>query len=73
MSSCIHINIAKDTTDLRVEFIAQVLTQIFKFQFQILDYKALTSKSQPNISISTWNHDQTQLTKIQQIISQNTD
>ena len=41
------------TTDLRVEFISQVLTQIFKFQFQILDYNALTSKSQPNISIST--------------------
>ena len=47
------INIAKGATDPRVEFISQVLTQIFKFQFQILDYKALTLKSQPNISIST--------------------
>ena len=49
----LFLNIAKGTTDPRVEFISQVLTQIFKFQFQILNYKTLTSKSQPNISIST--------------------
>ena len=42
-------NIAKGTTDPRVEFISQIL---IKFQFQNLNL-ALTSKSQPNISIST--------------------
>ena len=48
-----HLNIAKGTTDPRVEFISQTRTQILiKFQFQNLD-KALTSKTQPNISIST--------------------
>ena len=46
------INIAKGTTDPRVEFISQVITQILIKQFQNFD-KALTSKSQPNISIST--------------------
>ena len=54
---CLHLghkkNIAKGTTDPRVEFISQVLTQILiKFQFQNLD-EAKTSKSQPNISIWT--------------------
>ena len=53
----LRINIAKGTTDPRVEFISQILhthhTQILvKFQFQNLDL-ALTSKSQPNISIWT--------------------
>ena len=44
-------NIAKGTTDPRVEFISQVLAPVLvKFQFQDLDL-ALTSKSQPNISI----------------------
>ena len=46
-------NIAKGTADPRVEFRSQILRQILiKFQFQNLDL-ALTSKSQPNISIST--------------------
>ena len=46
-------NIAKGTTDAWVEFILQAHTQILmKFQFQNLD-KALTSKTQPNVSIST--------------------
>ena len=46
-------NIAKGTTDPRVEFISQVFTQILiKFQFQNLN-SALTSKSQQNISILT--------------------
>ena len=40
-------NIAKGTTDPRVEFILKIL---IKFQVQNLD-QALTSKSQPNISI----------------------
>ena len=44
-------NIAKGTTDPRVEFISQVLAPVLvKFQFQDLDI-ALPSKSQPNISI----------------------
>ena len=44
-----HLNIAKGTTDPRVEFISQVQTQILiKFHFQNLD-QASTSKSQPNI------------------------
>ena len=56
-----HKNIAKGTTDPRIEFglpklllkvISQVLTQIlFKFQLQNLD-QASTSKSEPNISLS---------------------
>ena len=47
------LNIAKGTTDPRVEFIwTSSYTNLDKFQFQNLDY-ALTSKSQPNISIST--------------------
>ena len=46
-------NIAKGTMDPRVEFISQVFAQILiKFQIQNLEL-ALTSKSQPNISIST--------------------
>ena len=47
-------NIAKDTTDPRVEFISQDhSSQILNIlHFQNLD-QALTSKSQPNISIST--------------------
>ena len=45
-------NIAKGTTDPRVEFISQVQTQILiKFHLQNLD-QASTSKSQPNISLS---------------------
>ena len=44
-------NIAKGTTDPRVEFLSQVQTQILiKFHFQNLD-QASTSKSQPNIII----------------------
>ena len=54
---CLHLehkkNIAKGTTDPRVEFISQVLTQILiKFQFQNLE-QASTSKSQPNMNIPT--------------------
>ena len=46
-------NIAKGTTVPRVEFISQVQTQILiKFHLQNID-KASTSKSQPNLSIST--------------------
>ena len=45
----VSLNIAKGTTDPRVEFILQIW---IKFQVQNLD-KAFTSKSQPNISIST--------------------
>ena len=45
-------NIAKGTTDPRVEFISQVITQILIKQFQNFN-KELTSKSQPNISILT--------------------
>ena len=47
-----YLNIAKGTTDPRVEFISQVQTQILiKFHLQNLD-QASTSKSQPNISLS---------------------
>ena len=47
-----NTNIAKGTTDPRVEFISQVQTEILiKFHLQNLDY-ASTSKSQPNISLS---------------------
>ena len=48
----LHIkNIAKGTTDPRVEFLSQVQTQILiKFHLQNLD-QASSSKSQPNISI----------------------
>ena len=47
------INIAKGTTDPRVEFISQVQTRILiKFHIQNLD-QATTSKSQPNICFST--------------------
>ena len=46
-------NIAKGTTDPRVEFISQVLTQILiKFHLQNLELVS-TSKSQPNINIYT--------------------
>ena len=45
-------NIAKGTTDPRVEFISQIITQILIKHLQNLD-QAPTSKSQPNISIST--------------------
>ena len=45
------LNIAKGTTDPRVEFITQVQTQILiKFHLQNLG-QASTSKSQPNISL----------------------
>merc|ERR1712223_707021 len=45
-------NIAKGTTDPRVEFLSQVQTQILiKFYLQNLD-QASSSKSQPNISLS---------------------
>ena len=45
-------NIAKGTTDPRVEFISQVQTQILiKFHLQNLDQTS-TSKSQPNINLS---------------------
>ena len=50
-------NIAKGTTDPRVEFISQVHSSQFTNldQITISEYRlsALTSKSQPNISIST--------------------
>ena len=47
------LNIAKGTTDPRVEFISQVQTQILiKFHLQNLDQES-TSKSQPYISTST--------------------
>ena len=46
-------NIAKGTTDPRIEFISQVLTQILiKFLLKNL-HQALTSKSQPNMNISS--------------------
>ena len=46
-------SIAKGTTDPRVEFISQVLTQIFiKFQLQNPE-QVWTSKSQPNMNILT--------------------
>ena len=45
-------NIAKGTTDPKVEFLSQVQTQILiKFHLQNLD-QASSSKSQPNISLS---------------------
>ena len=45
-------NIAKGTTDPRVEFKSQVQTQILiKFHLKNLD-QASTSKSQPKISLS---------------------
>ena len=45
-------NIAKGTTDPRVEFLSRVQTQILiKFHLQNLD-QASSSKSQPNISLS---------------------
>ena len=45
-------NIAKGTTDPRVEFISQVQTKILiKFHLQNLD-QGSTSKSQPNVSLS---------------------
>ena len=48
-----YINIAKGTTDPRVEFISQVLTQILiKFHLQNLE-QVSTSKSQPTMNIST--------------------
>ena len=48
----LFLNIAKGTTDPRVEFISQVQTQILiKFHLKNLD-QASTSKSEPNISIS---------------------
>ena len=51
-TNTIITNIAKGTTDPRVEFISQVQTQILiKFLLQNLD-QASTSKSQPNISLS---------------------
>ena len=46
------LNIAKGTTDPRIEFISQVQTKILiKLHLQNLD-QASTSKSQPNISLS---------------------
>ena len=46
-------NIAKGTTDPRVEFILQVLAQILIiFHLQNLE-QVSTSKSQPNMNIST--------------------
>ena len=46
-------NIAKGTTDPRIEFLSQVQKQILiKFHFQNLD-QASVSKSQSNIIIST--------------------
>jgi hypothetical protein len=46
------LNIAKGTTDPRVEFLSQVQTQILiKFHLQNFD-QASSSKSQPNISLS---------------------
>ena len=46
-------NIAKGTTDPRVELILQVFTQILiKFHFQNIEQVSI-SKSQPNMNIST--------------------
>ena len=48
----LYENIAKGTTDRRVEFLSQVQKQIsIKFHLQNLD-QASASKSQPNISLS---------------------
>ena len=57
LKEALNVNIAKGTTDPRVEFFLlkfkQVQTQILvKFHLQNLN-QALTSKSQPNISNST--------------------
>ena len=53
LSSIYLTNIAKGTTDPRVEFISQVQTQILiKFHLQNLELVS-TSKSQPNINIYT--------------------
>ena len=62
-------NIAKGTTDLRVEFISQVLTQnLIRFHLHNIN-QAATSKSWPNIIISTkveiQNIDQTQLQNLE--------
>ena len=47
-----YTNIAKGTTDPRVEFLSQVQTKIsIKMHLQNFD-QASTSKSQPNISLS---------------------
>ena len=52
LSTILRQNIAKGTTDPRVEFISQVQKQILiKFHLQNLD-QASTSKSQPNTSLS---------------------
>ena len=64
-------NIAKGTTDPRVEFILQVLTQIL-IKFHLLQNleQVSTSKSQPNLNISTKvklkNIDQTWLQNLDQ-------
>ena len=63
-------NIAKGTTDPRVEFILQVLTQILiKFHLQSLEQVSF-SKSQPNLNISSkvklQNIDQTKLQNLDQ-------
>ena len=51
-STASNENIAKGTTDPRVEFISQVQTKILiKFHLQNLD-QGSTSKSQPNVSLS---------------------
>ena len=48
-----YVNIAKGTTDPRVEFISQVLTQIWiRFNLQNV-HQSPNSKSQPNISFLT--------------------
>ena len=62
-------NIAKGTTDPRVEFILQLLTQILIKHHQNLE-QVSTSKSQPNMNISTkvklQNIDQTYLQNLNQ-------
>ena len=47
----VNLNIAKGTTDPRVEFISQVQTVLIKFHLQNLDQESM-SKSQPKISLS---------------------
>ena len=47
----VNINIAKGTTDPRVEFCSDLTQILIKFHLQNLN-QPLTSKSQPNISIS---------------------
>ena len=63
------VNIAKGTTNPRVEFISQVQTQILiKFHLQNLD-QASNSKSQPNIisiKLKLKNFKQTQLQNLDQ-------